>query len=379
MGLSYEKILLVFCLTSLGTLVCINVYYLAIYGINTLPSKSTESTPDMFVCKLPEARISHGNDRTKPNNVKLLQSIRQKLTLPKEVTTNRARTNSKRKYKPTYICIIFRGGLGNRMFMYASAYGMARLKNMDVLVAQSDEVNKVFEINGSARVEPDTSLCKGLRRHGERQSSAFSERVLSFSNKKSIKLSGFFQSFKYFENVSDSIHSQFTFRKHIRQAVDAILLNIKKSHLRRKRNKNLKLTLIGLHARRGDMLSERNTKYGYLIADKHYFEKAMKWFRSRYRNTVFVVCSNGITWCKKTLGGHNDVYFVEGQTREVDLAVLSSCDHMIMSVGTFSWWAAWLCKGTVIYYFPPAREGSKRRMKHSRNYSDYFPSKWIHF
>lgn len=299
MGLSYEKILLVFCLTSLGTLVCINVYYLAIYGINTLPSKSTESTPDMFVCKLPEARISHGNDRTKPNNVKLLQSIRQKLTLPKEVTTNRARTNSKRKYKPTYICIIFRGGLGNRMFMYASAYGMARLKNMDVLVAQSDEVNKVFEINGSARVEPDTSLCKGLRRHGERQSSAFSERVLSFSNKKSIKLSGFFQSFKYFENVSDSIHSQFTFRKHIRQAVDAILLNIKKSHLRRKRNKNLKLTLIGLHARRGDMLSERNTKYGYLIADKHYFEKAMKWFRSRYRNTVFVVCSNGITWCKK--------------------------------------------------------------------------------
>ena len=39
---------------------------------------------------------------------------------------------------------------------------------------------------------------------------------------------------------------------------------------------------------------------------------------------------------------HDDVIISRGNTPCVDLAILSVCDHVIQSVGTFSWWAAYL-------------------------------------
>ena len=39
-----------------------------------------------------------------------------------------------------------------------------------------------------------------------------------------------------------------------------------------------------------------------------------------------------------------------------DFVLLQSCDHVIMTVGTFGWWAAWLTsqrRGTVMYYKDP--------------------------
>ena len=59
----------------------------------------------------------------------------------------------------------------------------------------------------------------------------------------------------------------------------------------------------------------------------------------------------------------------------VDLAVLASCDHFIMSTGTYGWWAAWLTGGVVVYYKYPAREGSLYS-KHF-NGDDFFPPHWI--
>jgi len=39
---------------------------------------------------------------------------------------------------------------------------------------------------------------------------------------------------------------------------------------------------------------------------------------------------------------------------EEDMAMLAACDHIILSLGTFGWWAAWLGagarQGTVMYY-----------------------------
>ncbi|XP_052280959.1 galactoside alpha-(1,2)-fucosyltransferase 1-like [Dreissena polymorpha] len=42
------------------------------------------------------------------------------------------------------------------------------------------------------------------------------------------------------------------------------------------------------------------------------------------------------------------VAFLEGNSDAVDMAVLSLCDHTIVSTGTFGWWAAWLAGGTTI-------------------------------
>ncbi|XP_050409360.1 galactoside 2-alpha-L-fucosyltransferase Sec1-like [Patella vulgata] len=58
---------------------------------------------------------------------------------------------------------------------------------------------------------------------------------------------------------------------------------------------------------------------------------------------------------------------------EVDFGVLMSCDHSIISSGTFGWWTAYLTKGTSIYFkgFPSSP------LLGCISPPDYYPSHWI--
>jgi len=38
-------------------------------------------------------------------------------------------------------------------------------------------------------------------------------------------------------------------------------------------------------------------------------------------------------------------YLFEGDDAAEDMALLAACDHIILSLGTFGWWAAWLGAG----------------------------------
>ena len=58
-----------------------------------------------------------------------------------------------------------------------------------------------------------------------------------------------------------------------------------------------------------------------------------------------------------------------------DLAVMAACDHVIMSTGTFGWWAGWLANGTTVYYSDWPRNGSVLDKKFTRE--DFFPPTWI--
>jgi len=59
----------------------------------------------------------------------------------------------------------------------------------------------------------------------------------------------------------------------------------------------------------------------------------------------------------------------------VDLALLAACDAMIVSTGSFGWWAAWLVNRTTVYYDRWARVGSGFSREFDR--SRYFPPRWI--
>ena len=62
---------------------------------------------------------------------------------------------------------------------------------------------------------------------------------------------------------------------------------------------------------------------------------------------------------------------------EEDFVLMSSCDHMIMAVGTFGWWASWLTSqrgGTSMYYKYPFTTTSGARKRFVSE--DHFPHKW---
>lgn len=71
------------------------------------------------------------------------------------------------------------------------------------------------------------------------------------------------------------------------------------------------------------------------------------------------------------------VVFSEDHGTEEDLAILSACNHTIMTVGTFGWWAGYLAGGITVYYrsFPP--EDSELHSLFSRE--DHFPPDWVGF
>jgi galactoside 2-L-fucosyltransferase 1/2 len=98
-----------------------------------------------------------------------------------------------------------------------------------------------------------------------------------------------------------------------------------------------------------------------------------------HSDVIFFVASDDLEWCKVNLKGA-DVVFSPGLPAEEDFATLVECDHIIISSGTFGWWAAWLNGGVVLYYKKLARAGSPldRHLRSDPNFMhNYFEPSWI--
>ncbi len=116
-------------------------------------------------------------------------------------------------------------------------------------------------------------------------------------------------------------------------------------------------------------------KSGWRPASLAYFVKAAKAFRENFRHPVFVVTSDAMAWCKHNFRELDDFVFSELSTARDDMALLRVCNHTVMSVGTYSWWAAWLTGGTAVYYKDHVVPGSNAAAKF--RHEDYFLPLWI--
>ncbi|KAJ8318969.1 hypothetical protein KUTeg_004060 [Tegillarca granosa] len=240
----------------------------------------------------------------------------------------------------------------NQMFQYASSYGVAMLNNMSVIVGADDELTMIFELQ--ADIRKDKTMCMTTKILRERWACAFDNKLLHLNKTENYTLGRWLQSWKYFINVEDKLREQFVFKDHIQDQSTKIIQTI----LSKRGLNRTNVTLVGIHVRRGDKL---NTNRGDQVASKGYIEKAIKHYQSVYSNVFFLVCSDTIEWCRKNIDSKINVEFIENNTKEVDLSILAGCDHVIQTVGTFSWWAAWLAGGTSVYFQWPAREGSHIR------------------
>ena len=123
------------------------------------------------------------------------------------------------------------------------------------------------------------------------------------------------------------------------------------------------VTYVGVHIRRTDHLRFMNEQHGMEPLGADYYNDAMDYFREEYDNCVFIVASDDMKWTKKKIDkSHNDVYFSNmnptfhnTQTgilmdddlskAAYDLALLSSCNHTVVSRGTYSMWIAMIATG----------------------------------
>ncbi len=70
------------------------------------------------------------------------------------------------------------------------------------------------------------------------------------------------------------------------------------------------------------------------MATELYLQRAMEYFSKKYGSVQFIVVSDDLSWCRKYLKHHDNVWIPEEEhSEEVDMALLIQCNHTIMSTG----------------------------------------------
>jgi len=284
--------------------------------------------------------------------------------------------------KPTCFTVGYdvpkRSGLGNHLFYYAGVKYVAWLTGRKpfFITSKRNILDKAFELD-IARQDPSKGclLTHFYSKYANRYEGRV-KRLKRVARRVSIRLRGHFFSWKYVTPIENLLRGELRFRRNLTDFAEKFLL----SSVPRGWETSV-FVRVGVHVRRGDFLHRRWVRMGLTVVNEQYLNRTMTFFIERYSRVQFVVASDDIGWCQKniTLSSFDqqrvNIAFSIGHSAEQDFALLASCDHMIMSTGTFGWWASWLANGTTVYYRTYATPGSEL-WRHSRR-ADLFPPPWI--
>ncbi|XP_077313585.1 galactoside alpha-(1,2)-fucosyltransferase 2-like isoform X1 [Lithobates pipiens] len=235
------------------------------------------------------------------------------------------------------------GRLGNHMGEYATLYALAKANKRQafILTDMHNYLAPIFKITLPV-LHNNVAFRVPFQEYWihDWMSEEYNHIESSF-----IKLTGYPCSWTFFHHLRDEIRREFTVHDYLKNEANHVLETIKGSR------KNA--TYIGVHVRRGDYVSVMPNVWKGVIADKGYLDKAMSYFRNKYEEPVFVVTSNGMDWCKENIdNSRGDVHFSgdgNESTPGKDFALLVGCNHTIMTIGTFGFWASYLVGGETIY------------------------------
>uniref|UniRef100_A0A6I8RP86 L-Fucosyltransferase n=1 Tax=Xenopus tropicalis TaxID=8364 RepID=A0A6I8RP86_XENTR len=222
------------------------------------------------------------------------------------------------------------GRLGNVMMEYATLYALAKLNGHQAYLVPKmhEQLSQMFRITLPVLHSEVAQRIKW--------------KVVTL--RRWIYPDGYPSSWTYFHHIQEEILREFTFHDFIAAETNAYLYKVQGDR------KNV--TFIGVHVRRGDYVKLMPGRLA-VVGDEDYFKKAMDYFRAKYENPLFTITSNGMDWCKENIDNSTgDVHFA-GDGKEGspirDFSLLAHCNHTIMSIGTFGFWAGYLVGRETVY------------------------------
>lgn len=278
------------------------------------------------------------------------------------------------------------GGLGNQLFQYATARALAEnlgtLTTMDVSVFKSYDVhpfrldkfncNTVFSDKSFLfrRLLERNFLQKILMRLGMlnkyyfEDSLFFNKNVLLLKNE--TNLFGYFQTEKYFVNIRQKLLEELTLTDELNEVEQALSEQIKKSNS------------VSIHIRRGDYISNHSASHVHGVCDSSYFKKSLEYLEEKGildENSHLYLFSDDIDWCRENLNFGYKTIFIEGcsERPEVDMILMSQCQHHIISNSTFSWWGAWLNSNETKVVIAPIKWFKSAEL----DSKDIIPESWV--
>lgn len=287
------------------------------------------------------------------------------------------------------IVVRLQGGLGNQLFQYAMARGMAARSGCAIVLDDSflrtrraGVTQRAYELgqyglaarpaNRLERVLLSARTKRPLRplfEKGVLPSSFtyyrepgffFDDDVLNVSG--DVILEGYWQSEKYFTHVADRLRNEI--RAYGGRA----------SHLTSLREcLAADRTAVSLHIRRGDYVSNESNSTFHGVCSLDYYREAVESIQARVGKPTFYVFTDDPDWAKENLWFSH--HLVSGSSRfspQDELDLMSRCSHHIIANSSFSWWGAWL---------NPSQEKSvispKRWFASDVETRDLIPDSWI--
>lgn len=171
---------------------------------------------------------------------------------------------------------------------------------------------------------------------------------------KNMSLSGYFQSWKYFDHHKDRLVTLFSPLKKDMQYIEKKYGYVLEHPL-----------TVGIQLRYYMEEAPSFSQFG-----QDYLEKAMKLFPD---TALFILSSNNINFAKTQIPieGKN-IIFLEGESPYIDFHLLSHCTHNIISNSTFGWWIAYLNPNPNKIIVCPASW-----LKKPNTNPDIYPDSWV--
>lgn len=241
------------------------------------------------------------------------------------------------------------GGLGNQMFIYAAARAAALrhdvpLKfNVAGFTGQTLRRYALSALNvreDFCTAEDLTQILAAGRIYRDGNPYGFDRTMLTLPPP--LYLHGYFQSFRYFEEIADIIRSDFSVRTPPGREDETVLSMIADTNA------------VCLHIRRSDYISNPSALQHHGVCPLNYYEGAFNHLQGRVGPVTLFVFSDDIYWAQANLKLDAPTIFVGHNTLDQghqDLRLMSACRHFIIANSSFSWWGAWLgqCPEKLVY------------------------------
>lgn len=288
------------------------------------------------------------------------------------------------------ITVKLTGGLGNQMFQYAFGRSLALWKNtslqLDTTSLEKGEgtTPRTYALDAFQIDAPRVAYLSPLRptitdkiaNRWEKQfvpyyrrrtivekSSRYDARLRSCRD--DAILEGYWQSEKYFEDHTNQIWQDLTF-KNAPAGKNKTYIALMQS-----------IPSVSIHVRRGDYVNHPLASAVYIALDANYYNRAIAQLATLSDEAfTYFVFSDDPAWVEQNLSLPTPYHLVDhngpDQAAE-DLRLMSLCQHHVIANSSFSWWGAWLNPNPKKIVIAPQRWFKTEQ----KNSEDIVPKSWI--
>ena len=289
-------------------------------------------------------------------------------------------------------------GLGNQLFMYANAFSLKEKYQLDLFIDQYSgyynkksvsnfllnnfNISSKYALNKYTFASNRRNLLKKFLLFFDKftnqkkfifeiknpDKSTFFSQIDLKKTKNLCFLDGNFESEKYFVDYRNKILKEFT--------LNNIYEFTNNKYLKLIKTKNV-VSICIRQNRYSERINNRKDKnsidksHFFLNAQLEYIKDAIKYFKDKIDNPIFLVWSNDFSNLNNYFSKEEFIFVINNENKILsDFYLLTQCKYFIIAPSTFSWWGAWLSNVDDKICVRP------KKLNNSNNI-DFWPDRWI--